>query len=611
VSVTIVNGDSVQAGVSSNGLTVEVAVSQSNGSVVVVGGGSNGGPVQISGPSPGSPPVSVSSGAQSTNAVQVQLSPGIGPSIVVNGTSTSIVGTAGINPFIAGDNITITTTGGGITVIGRDPPVLSVNGRTGSVVLGVVDITAASASHTHAAAELSGFAEAVQAISPVASVQGRTGAVFLSAIDVTAAPAFHTHSTSQVSGLVTLIQNNSKVLSVQGRTGNISITAADVTAAEFSHTHSTSQISDFGSHTHSASQITDLASFANVVSVQGRTGEVVLSVSDITAATQEHSHPYVQSLSGVTGSLSIVGSGGVGVSASGTTITISGSEVGLQWYSPPPPSPDWAIGAVGDLARDDENLYVCVKSDPPGKWRRASLSTWTPIDPLFDQVVLLLHFSGLGNLTDSSPLNRTVTGPGWFEWGGVFESSGYNSIGFYGDSASTPPLVVPPVMDPEDQETELASWSLGHTYAIEFWVRLAASGTRTKIIGTGMWGIHATYQSVPDNFLLEFLAKDEDGNIYDSQEWGTISRNQWTFVCFTGTHVFVGTTMGQPATQRAQTGFWLDSLGDLTIGGDENGKIEGKMDEVRITRDNRYTPVNYWDPNSVVVIVPAAKFPDA
>lgn len=610
MSVTIVNGDSVQAGVSSNGLIVEVAVSQSNGSVMVVGGGAGGGPVQVGAPTPGSSPVSVTSGAQNTNAVQVQVSPGIGPSIVVNGTSTSVVGTAGINPFIAGDNITITTTGGGITVIGRDPPVLSVNGRTGSVVLSVVDLTAASASHTHDTAEISGLTEAVQAISPVASVHGRTGAVFLSVIDITAAPAVHTHSTSQVSGLVTLIQNNSKVLSVQGRTGNVSITAADVTAAEFSHTHSTSQIVDFDSHTHSASQITDLASFANVVSVQGRTGEVVLSVSDITAAPQEHTHPYVQSLSGVTGSLSIVGSGGVGVSASGTTITISGSGAGLQWYSPPPQSPDWVLGSVGDIARDDDNFYVCVKSSPPGKWRRAPLSVWTPTDPLFAQVVLLLHFSGYyTNLNDSSPLNRTVTGPAWHEWGGVFDSSGWNSIGFYGNSPDTPPLVVPEVMDPEDPETAIASWSFGDDYAIEFWVNLNFCGTRTKIIGTGRWGIHATYQSETDNFLLEYLQKDENGDVYYSRSWGTISKNQWTFVCFAGGYAFVGTTMGQPATKRsfAYIGLYADGT-DLTIGGDENGRIEGKIDEVRITADKRYLSVSGFDP---VVIVPAAKFPDA
>lgn len=253
MSVTIVNGGSVQAGVSSNGLTVEVAVSQSNGSVVVVGGGGNGGPVQISGPSPGSQPVSVSSGVQSTNAVQVQLSPGIGPSIVVNGTSTSIVGTAGINPFIAGDNITITTTGGGITVIGRDPPVLSVNGRTGSVVLSVVDLTAAQASHTHAAGDIADFSSAVAAASPVQSVAGRVGNVTL--------------TTTDISQFTTGVRTFSRVQSVSGRTGAVSLTTTDISGLTAA-----------------------IQAFSKVSSVQGKSGDVTLTVSDITAAAASHTH---------------------------------------------------------------------------------------------------------------------------------------------------------------------------------------------------------------------------------------------------------------------------------------------------------------------------------
>jgi len=258
VSVTIVNGDSVQAGVSSNGLIVEVAVSQSNGSVMVVGGGAGGGPVQIGAPTPGSSPVSVTSGAQSTNAVQVQVSPGIGPSIVVNGTSTSIVGTAGINPFIAGENITITTTGGGITVIGRDPPVLSVNGRTGSVVLSVVDLTAASASHSHLAKDVSDFSDAAAAASPVQSVAGRVGNVTLTTTDIsqftTGVRTFSrvqsvsgrtgvvSLTTTDISGLTAAIQSFSKVLSVQGKDGNVALTVSDITAAAASHTHSISDV---------------------------------------------------------------------------------------------------------------------------------------------------------------------------------------------------------------------------------------------------------------------------------------------------------------------------------------------------------------------------------
>jgi len=73
------------------------------------------------------------SGASSAS---VAVSGGIGPAAYINGTNTAVVG---VHPVAAGANITVTTTSGSYTIIGRDVPVQAVQGRTGNVVLSLLD----------------------------------------------------------------------------------------------------------------------------------------------------------------------------------------------------------------------------------------------------------------------------------------------------------------------------------------------------------------------------------------------------------------------------------------------------------------------------------------
>lgn len=61
---------------------------------------------------------------------------GIGPAAYINGTNTSVIG---VHPVYAGANITVSTTSGSYTIIGRDVPVQSIQGRTGNVVLSLMD----------------------------------------------------------------------------------------------------------------------------------------------------------------------------------------------------------------------------------------------------------------------------------------------------------------------------------------------------------------------------------------------------------------------------------------------------------------------------------------
>jgi hypothetical protein len=242
------------------------------------------------------------------------VSSGIGPAAFISGTATAVIG---VNPIAAGANITVSTASGTFTVIGRDVPVQSVQGRVGNVVLTLLDLTAAAQSHTHSTTQIVGLTAAASAASPVQSVQGRTGTVTLTLLDLTAAAQSHTHSTTQITGLTAAAAAASPVQSVQGRTGTVTLTLLDLTAAAQSHTHSTTSVDRFTAAAAEASP---------VQSVAGRTGEIILTyldVTDITAAAN------VVSVNGITGTPQIIAGSGVTITTSESSITVAaGSTTG-------------------------------------------------------------------------------------------------------------------------------------------------------------------------------------------------------------------------------------------------------------------------------------------
>ena len=85
-------------------------------------------------------------------------------------------------------------------------PVSSVNGKTGTVSLTSVDVSAASAVHTHVAANVTDFATEAAKYGPVSSVNGKVGTVSLTSVDVSAASAVHTHVAANVTDLETTVK---------------------------------------------------------------------------------------------------------------------------------------------------------------------------------------------------------------------------------------------------------------------------------------------------------------------------------------------------------------------------------------------------------------------
>jgi hypothetical protein len=149
------------------------------------------------------------SNAIAVNVGQVQQSGvtaygGIGPTIVVSGTHTAYIGTIGINPFVAGPNITVTQSAGNITISGRDPQtpttmvswtggdadqvtladdLIYLNDRVDIVAIKTLDVNTPPG---RLVASGSG-GRLVTASSYVSSVMGRTGTVTLTTLDITQA----------------------------------------------------------------------------------------------------------------------------------------------------------------------------------------------------------------------------------------------------------------------------------------------------------------------------------------------------------------------------------------------------------------------------------------
>jgi hypothetical protein len=217
----------------------------------------------------------VSVSVAASTSVSVVASGGIGPAgfITVPGTSTQAFGTFQLQ---AGDGITVSTADGQFlissyagTSVSSLAPVQSVAGRTGTVVLQASDVTAGTF-----------------AIGRIPTI----GYTALSGVPVEFTPASHTHDAAAIS---------SGTLSI-ARVPTISYTALSNTPATFTpsdHTHSTTDVVAFTAAASAA---------APVQSVQSRTGAVVLTRADITAAAEVHSHSTAD-IVGLTAGFSQVG----------------------------------------------------------------------------------------------------------------------------------------------------------------------------------------------------------------------------------------------------------------------------------------------------------------
>jgi len=273
----------------------------------------------------------VSVSVAASTSVSVVASGGIGPAgfITVPGTATAAFGTFQLQ---AGDGITVSTANGQFlissypsTSVSGFAPVQSVAGRTGAIVLQASDVTAGTfaisriptigytalsgvpvefvpASHTHDAAAISSGTLSIARIPTISYTA-------LSNTPATFSPSAHTHSTTDVVAFTAAASAAAPVQSVQSRTGAIVLTRADLTAAAEVHTHSTADVigltaafSQIG-HTHSTTDVVAFTASASaaapVQSVAGRTGAISLAAADVAGLASVASSGSYTSLSNV------------------------------------------------------------------------------------------------------------------------------------------------------------------------------------------------------------------------------------------------------------------------------------------------------------------------
>jgi hypothetical protein len=219
---------------------------------------------------------------------------GIGPTIVVSGTHTAFIGSIGINPFVAGPNITITQSAGNIIISGASPTsvlglatladdVTNIDGRLDSVE--TVLPGASAIQGVPLVVNSSGNIRT--ASSYVASVNGRTGTITLNAASVTAVSNVNGRTgvyVALVAEDIAIATDGSYIatdMSIESALASLDSAVNDI------DTNGLLDIHPPISHTHSTTSITSFASavraIGNVVSVSGKTGAVTLSQSDISS----------------------------------------------------------------------------------------------------------------------------------------------------------------------------------------------------------------------------------------------------------------------------------------------------------------------------------------
>lgn len=279
----------------------------------------------------------------------------------------------------AGANVTITTTSGSYVVASADSKVSSVQGKTGTVVLTVSDLSAASAVHGHVATDIADLASAVKSTANVISVNGKTGTISLVAGDLTAASASHTHdaagvvsgvldvlriptisftSLSNVPSLAGATHTHGYVQIINGQTGTVTVVAG----SHITVTTASGQIIVEGS---AGASLSDAAAASLGVASAG--GSTLASRSDhvhplptagsISAASATHTHNVtdivnltnvanVVSVNGITGLPSIAAGSNVTITTAGSQITISAEGGGAASLSSASPSP-LGVAAAG------------------------------------------------------------------------------------------------------------------------------------------------------------------------------------------------------------------------------------------------------------------------
>ena len=277
----------------------------------------------------------------------------------------------------------------------------------------------------------------VTQLAPVKSVAGRTGDIALQAADITAgtfsvsriptisytalsnvpqtfAPSAHTHSTADIVGITAFGGAAAPVQSVQGRTGDVVLSRLDLTAAANVHTHSTADIVG----------LTAAINFHSPVqSVAGRSGVITLTTADVSGLAaiatsgsasdlSSGSVPSARLPAATSTALGAVQVGS-GLSISAGVLSATGGGGGGAAFVGVPTSAS-ATGTSGTFAADSSYLYACYSVN---NWLRVQRAEWrwTPGVP---QSVSVSAADGL-NWSAAAPVHNVIA-----EWSAPSDTGG-------------------------------------------------------------------------------------------------------------------------------------------------------------------------------------------
>ena len=222
-----------------------------------------------------------------------------------------------------------------------------------------------------------------------------------------------------------------------------------------------------------------------------------------------------------------------------------------------------------------------------------------PTDPLFSQVVLLLHFDGANGsttFTDSSPSPLTVTASGDAAISTAESKFGGASLYVDGDEYATVAI-----SGPED-EFEFGT----DDFTLEFWCKDDGTSGEPAIITTadptdaeGIW------IGVSNTGSLYWLAGNGTWLFVETTSSPSVRNNLWHHIAYVrnGADLLLFLDGQEVATQNIGASYSLTNANDLLrIGGRDSYSqyFTGWIDEVRVTRGAgaaRYT-ANFTPPTA-------------
>ena len=213
-----------------------------------------------------------------------------------------------------------------------------------------------------------------------------------------------------------------------------------------------------------------------------------------------------------------------------------------------------------------------------------------PVDPIFNNVSLLLHGNGTNGsttITDSSPSPKTVTPAGNAQISTAQSKFGGASIAFDGTG---------------DTLTVSSNLLDGSVWTAETWIRAASIGTNDRTIFSQYNGANAnrTIISITTTGAVRIF-NGSQGTVTSS---AVITANQWYHIAFVRSSTTTVTAF-LDGTQVVQATNFVGPLSTNTMIGGYAGfpddQWNGWMDDIRVTTVARYT-ANFTPPT--------APFPD-